>query len=907
MFGPERAERREDESKTMTSGAVTQHLIDLITKQVADHGIVVWYDPENAYPSVFEQLQRHSTDHGPLTFRFNGSFFELRAELEPLLEFIAHDGGWLAEADAPARAIVYVPLARGDANHALVEAEAAGTVVEPGGNVWQRNSRLRVVAERVFRQLAPDRAEAIGKEIDEGRRSLAELDWLADQTGDLGALKLIYGTTTPAEAVPAFCSSDELDQELADKQALGELAGLARTELGLEMDAAQSVEAFRRALCRAMLLAELAIALEGLGDDAAGLAAVPKPDVGRQREQLLDVLRAWRNRLDRREGYARAADLVEGQLSIVRGPLSQVIRQWALRTKEQGAADGGPRTTDLPETFSGVEAVLLEAAEEWIVAGNTPAATALAQRRKASFWSLQRGEFQLRWTLLELAGLLLAAADRVEEEMKGARGDARAMAAAYVGVGQTWGWQLLDRRHRQLEHRYATLELRLAGSHDGLERVMTHCRRRYHEVAGRCAEAFGEALAAGGFELAGTLRQRDIFTTQVRPRLGEGKTAYLLVDALRYEMGQELVEGLGDGFEGSVAPAMAQAPTITEVGMAALVAGADDVLELVDAGGGKVGLKIGGTVLKDRAGRLAWFTARVPEKTIAIKLAELMKPTKKRCQEIAEAELVLVTSQELDRRGEEPDDPEESRRLMDDVFDKLRLGIRRLASLGVRRIIVAADHGHLFVEEPQSDMKLDPPGGRTVDLHPRVWIGKGGSAAACYLRTTAEQLGLAGELELAFPRGLACFRVPGGTRGYFHGGLSLAELIVPVVSIAVRAPLATGAGLAQVAIALAKPRITTRFFSLELKYTAGGLFGEPLKRVAVVVRAGASPVGEAAMAAYGFDEGTREVVLERDRPCAVTMILTAEVLDPAVSVHVLDAGTQMELAVVKSVPVEISI
>ena len=30
-------------------GKVTEHLVSLITKQVEDKGIVVWYDPEKAY------------------------------------------------------------------------------------------------------------------------------------------------------------------------------------------------------------------------------------------------------------------------------------------------------------------------------------------------------------------------------------------------------------------------------------------------------------------------------------------------------------------------------------------------------------------------------------------------------------------------------------------------------------------------------------------------------------------------------------------------------------------------------------------------------------------------------------------------------------------------------------------
>jgi hypothetical protein len=180
-----------------------------------------------------------------------------------------------------------------------------------------------------------------------------------------------------------------------------------------------------------------------------------------------------------------------------------------------------------------------------------------------------------------------------------------------------------------------------------------------------------------------------------------------------------------------------------------------------------------------------------------------MKPTKKRQQEIIEADIVLVTSQEIDRRGEETEDEEEARQFMDSVLEKLRRGVRRLASLGVQQMVIVADHGHLFVEEIDEAMKIDPPGGQTVDLHPRVWIGRGGMAAPGFIRLPASQLGLAGDLELAFPLGLACFRTRGSSRGYCHGGISHQEVVIPVASISGREPQPSTMATATVLLNLA--------------------------------------------------------------------------------------------------------
>lgn len=69
-------------------GKITEYLISLITKQVDDKGIVVWYDPEKAYKGVIDHLSILDTK----VFRYEGSYFALRALLELFLEFIDDNG-----------------------------------------------------------------------------------------------------------------------------------------------------------------------------------------------------------------------------------------------------------------------------------------------------------------------------------------------------------------------------------------------------------------------------------------------------------------------------------------------------------------------------------------------------------------------------------------------------------------------------------------------------------------------------------------------------------------------------------------------------------------------------------------------------------------------------------------------
>jgi hypothetical protein len=57
----------------MSQGAATDYLLSLITKQVEDRGLVVWYDPEGYYLDVAKGLMIPGTT----VARYDGSFLVL--------------------------------------------------------------------------------------------------------------------------------------------------------------------------------------------------------------------------------------------------------------------------------------------------------------------------------------------------------------------------------------------------------------------------------------------------------------------------------------------------------------------------------------------------------------------------------------------------------------------------------------------------------------------------------------------------------------------------------------------------------------------------------------------------------------------------------------------------------------
>lgn len=69
------------------------------------------------------------------------------------------DGEVTLGCGVPPNVVVYVPLARSETDFALIEAETAGVVMEPGAEVAERNTRLQAIVEQVFTEIAEKKAQ----------------------------------------------------------------------------------------------------------------------------------------------------------------------------------------------------------------------------------------------------------------------------------------------------------------------------------------------------------------------------------------------------------------------------------------------------------------------------------------------------------------------------------------------------------------------------------------------------------------------------------------------------------------------------------------------------------------------------------------------------------------------------
>lgn len=867
----------------------------MVERQLNERGIVVWFDPDEHYAAFVNEISLPDTRQEV----FDGSFLALRHRIDPLLDL---------PADAPPRLLIYVPTNHDSTYDALIELTQSGEVMRPGSSSPPLNTRLAVVAKAALRASnSKQNLAGIEKQIDANKLTLDDVDRLGGEDGPTaGVISAIFNTTNPADVALAFLADDRYDSEIGKRQAISEVAALLEHAFGVGLPPTADCAELRSSLARHLLMTEFAGSLQGpVPAQISSLKVAGEPA---RRDTCQRLVKEWRNRRDLRESYADQADRIEQELQI--STLALTLDQ--LRECE---------------TFAAIETLLQTGVEERIdtIDAWSPeeygSLQTLIERRLQGFWSAWPERYptiQPRWQIDQTALRLLATADGIARGLKSLTGGPETILERYgQGSGEQEPWCLLYTHHRHLERRAESFDF--APGQESLERLLASARQRYREVGEMLAERFLRLLHAASFETHGVRHQTEIYASYVAPALREGKTAYILVDALRYEMARELVESMPHDTEVALELALATVPTITEIGMAASMPCAESGIRVVPVAPGKLALEIGGTILKTREDRVRWLSERAtlassgePAKVYETKLEALLQSSRPVQTGIKHADLIFVTSQEIDELAE-LDNVALARRFMDDTLVQLQRAIRKLADLGCGTIVLTADHGHVFADKLDTDMKIDAPGGQTALLHRRVWLGKGGATSPATMRTSLAALGVGEEFDVAVPWGFGGFKVAGGASAYFHGGMSPQELAIPVMVVRAKAAAASPTSSVQWEIKLGSRKITTRFVSVQVLCSPTGLFTPDLPRVRIEIRADGKPISEPVSATYGFNEGTRDVELAFDPKTrsvetnTVTLMISSGPSRGTASVHLLDSTTGMELASLVDIGVDIAL
>ena len=346
----------------------------------------------------------------------------------------------------------------------------------------------------------------------------------------------------------------------------------------------------------------------------------------------------------------------------------------------------------------------------------------------------------------------------------------------------TQSWFRLDQRYRKFIHHaresgQASLLQSLSQQVENLytNNFLSHLNVRWQRFVDACQQ----------WEAPPVVSQANFFARFVQPYLErKGKVCVLISDAFRYEVGEELQSLIRreDRFDAELVPALSSLPSYTQLGMASLLP--QKTLQIVEDGSGEVvadGISATGTANR----------ARILAQTVASSTTVLAKDVLAMGKEDSRAlvrdhDVVYVYHNLIDKTGDTRDTEERVFGATEETLEELLRVIKKLANANASNIVVTADHGFIYQDHPLQDsdfLTAVPEGDEILYIDRRFVLGRGLREHSSFKTFQPDQLGLAGSLQVQIPKSINRLRLKGSGSRFVHGGATLQEVLIPVISI----------------------------------------------------------------------------------------------------------------------------
>lgn len=291
---------------------------------------------------------------------------------------------------------------------------------------------------------------------------------------------------------------------------------------------------------------------------------------------------------------------------------------------------------------------------------------------------------------------------------------------------------------------------------------------------------------AGDLELLGYVseinEQRRFYNCYVSPNVSKGNRVFVVIsDALRYEVAAELSENLSHATKGTSLLEAVQAvfPSITRFGMAALLPGKE-----VSANE-KIDVFVDGNPTVSTAQRGTILNAANPE-SVAITYKELLQMKKQERRElVAGKEIIYIYHNMIDALGDKAATEVKVFEACNDAIDELTAIVKIIVNdLSGVNIFITADHGFLYTYKPlEESQKISKQtfNGDILELGRRYALVSL-ETNADYLLPVKTERTIGGEPMKGYvPQDTVRIKVQGGGENYVHGGISMQEMVVPVI------------------------------------------------------------------------------------------------------------------------------
>lgn len=302
-----------------------------------------------------------------------------------------------------------------------------------------------------------------------------------------------------------------------------------------------------------------------------------------------------------------------------------------------------------------------------------------------------------------------------------------------------------------------------------------------HWFVGLLGENWSDACAENLEQFGRILevpQQVDFYRSKVKP--GTNRVYVIISDAFRYEVAASLAAQLRRETQSKVELNSCQAvfPTVTKFGMAALLPHRE--LTVVEKSSGQLSVLADGQ--STDAGNRDKILKQTNKASVALKYDNIIGLKRAERQALVKGmEVVYIYHDKVDIASHTSDSAVFS--ACDEAISDIKNLVRIIVNeFGGTNIIITADHGFLYTYSPLSeDDKVDKttPSEQDVEIDRRYLITRKGAKPEYLL--PIKFLDGQSEFEAFAPRENVRIKKKGGGLNFVHGGISLQEMVVPIV------------------------------------------------------------------------------------------------------------------------------
>ena len=392
----------------------------------------------------------------------------------------------------------------------------------------------------------------------------------------------------------------------------------------------------------------------------------------------------------------------------------------------------------------------------------------IVRQRQESLW---KAKYAKLYQAIQSASELLAAI----------AGLPHAIASAAVGLEKYQSdWFRIDQHYRWFTYAHQTADFQRPLEALKAEVDKQYANKYLYDFGGLWQQAL-ETMSE--WKSAVLAPQAKFFDRHVAPVVKDGRTKVVVIisDGMRYEVAEELASMIRseDRFDASLSAVLGSLPSFTQLGMASLLP--QSSLEL-DPEGLPVladGKPTNGTANRDKILQAVKGHAVTAAEVLAMPGSELRELYTKH-------QIFYVYHDRIDAAGDKAPTERTVFEAAEETLRELLLLVKKWTNANATNIHITADHGFLYQDIPLEQayyLSEKPHGDAVTKTNRRYVLGRSLKPSPSFMTFTSAQAGLAGDVDIQIPKSIHRIPQPGAGTRYVHGGASLQEIVVPVITV----------------------------------------------------------------------------------------------------------------------------